>query len=134
MLGKRQPEIYGNVTFETILEQLKIKFPQCEIGYLQSNIEGELINYIQQTEAQGIVINAGGYSHTSIAIADAIAAIDSPCFNVHISNIYQREPQRHTDLIAGNCIAGIYGMSFFGYECGIQHLINFLNNKQLNTF
>lgn len=129
MLGKRQPEIYGTVTFETVLEDLKLKFPQCEITYFQSNIEGELIDQLQQTKAQGIVINAGGYSHTSVAIADAIAAIDIPCFNVHISNIYQREPQRHIDLIAKNSVAGIYGAGFYGYECGIQFTINLLNNK-----
>lgn len=129
MLGKRQPEIYGNLTFETVLEDLKSNFTECEITYFQSNIEGEIIDYLQQTKAKGIVINAGGYSHTSVAIADAIAAIDTPCFNVHISNIYQREPQRHVDLISKNCVAGIYGAGFFGYECGIEFIINLLNNK-----
>lgn len=121
-LGKRQPEIYGGDGIEKLLNQLKDQ--HTDIDYYQSNIEGELINYLQDCKADGIIINAGGYAHTSVALADAVAAIDIPVINVHISNIYMREKERHKELLAQYCIAGVYGMGFEGYSYALQFLLN----------
>ena len=127
MLGKREPSIYGNQPFEAYLEELKQAFSKASINYVQSNLEGDLINELhssKQNEYDGIVINAGGYAHTSVAIADAIAAISVPVISVHISNIYQRESERHKELIAQYVQGGIYGMGLNGYRLAIQHLLN----------
>jgi len=127
MLGKREPSIYGNQPFEAFLEELKQAFSKASINYVQSNLEGDLINELhssKQNKYDGIVINAGGYAHTSVAIADAIAAISVPVISVHISNIYQRESERHKELIAQYVQGGIYGMGLNGYRLAIQHLLN----------
>jgi 3-dehydroquinate dehydratase-2 len=126
LLGTREPDIYGNTTFESFLEQVRSQLSTVEIEYYQSNIEGELINKLHDTENgtySGIVLNAGGYSHTSVALADAVAAIKTPVVGVHISNIYTRENERHTELLAQYCVGGIYGLGMRGYELAIHHFI-----------
>ena len=119
--------MYGHQSFEEFLEQVKHQFSTLEIDYFQSNREGELIDQLHQTENtdyQGIVLNAGGYSHTSVALADAVAAITTPVIGVHISNIYTREQERHTELLAQYCIGGIFGLGLQGYVSAIQALIS----------
>jgi 3-dehydroquinate dehydratase-2 len=127
LLGTREPDIYGNTTFESFLEQVRSQFSTADIEYYQSNIEGELINKLHDTENgeySGIVLNAGGYSHTAVALADAVAAIKTPVVGVHISNIYTRENERHTELLAQYCVGGIYGLGIKGYEIAIEYLIS----------
>ena len=106
LLGKRQPEVYGTKSFEEFFEELKSFYSSLEIEYYQSNVEGELVNKLHQVgfSYDGIVFNAGGYTHTSVAIADAVASIDTPTIEVHISNVYSREEYRHNSLMAANCI------------------------------
>jgi 3-dehydroquinate dehydratase-2 len=127
LLGTREPDIYGNTTFESFLEQVRSQFSTADIEYYQSNLEGELINKLHDTENEeysGIVLNAGGYSHTAVALADAVAAIKTPVVGVHISNIYTRENERHTELLAQYCVGGIYGLGIKGYEIAIDYLIS----------
>ena len=127
LLGKREPHIYGTEGFDTTLKDLKTEFSDVDLDYFQSNIEGELINKLHQSEEQmytGIVLNAGGYSHTSVAIADAIAGIQVPVISVHISNIYTRERERHTELLAQYCMGGIFGLGIDGYALAIQRFTN----------
>ena len=125
LLGKREPNIYGAKSFDAFLEEVKKEFSNHEIDYYQSNIEGEIIDTLQKYEQQnfsGIIINAGGYSHTSVAIADAVASISIPVISVHISNIYQRESERHKELIAQYVQGGVFGLGINGYRLAIQHL------------
>lgn len=125
LLGKREPNIYGAKSFEAFLEEVKKEFSNHEIDYYQSNVEGEIIDTLQKYEQQnfsGIIINAGGYSHTSVAIADAVASISIPVISVHISNIYQRESERHKELIAQYVQGGVFGLGINGYRLAIQHL------------
>ena len=124
LLGKREKEIYGDIPFEKYLELLKDVFKDIEIEYYQSNIEGEIINKIQETgySFNGIVLNAGGYTHTSVAIADAVAAIKTPVVEVHISNIFAREEFRHISLIAPNCMGSISGFGLDSYRLAIESL------------
>lgn len=121
LLGKRQPTIYGEVTFEYFLEQLKKD--ATEIDYYQSNVEGEIINELQNTDADGIVLNAGGYTHTSVAIRDAVDAIHKPVVEVHISNIAGRESFRHESMISPVAEGCIFGFGLQGYEMAIDYLI-----------
>lgn len=125
LLGVREKGIYGDQHFETFFEQLKAKFPEVEFSYFQSNIEGELIDKLHAIgfEAGGIILNAGGYTHTSVAISDAIAAINTPVVEVHISNIYSREDYRHKSLLSKNCLGIISGFGLEGYTLAIQYLI-----------
>lgn len=125
LLGKREPSVYGNSNFETYFEKLKIDFKDVELHYYQSNVEGELVNQIQHFgfHADGIILNAGAYTHTSIAIHDAIAAIPAPVVEVHISNLYAREEFRHTSLITSKCAGLITGFGLIGYEMALQYLI-----------
>lgn len=126
LLGKREPEIYGDKSFEDYFKELKSQFKnKAELHYFQSNIEGELINKIQEWgfELDGILLNAGGYSHTSIAIADAVKSVKSTVIGIHISNIYNRETARHNDLLLGACKGNISGLGLEGYELGLRHLI-----------
>ena len=125
LLGKREPEVYGNRDFESFLTAIKVKFPSINISYYQSNVEGELINKLHEIgfETDGIIFNAGGYTHTSVAIADAVAAIKSPVIEVHISNIYAREEYRHNSLMAKNCIGVIAGLGLMGYELAIEYFM-----------
>ena len=127
LLGKREPDIYGNLSFESFLSTLRERFSDHEIMYFQSNVEGELINFLQAEgfsgKTQAIILNAAGYSHTSIAIADTVKAIPIPVVVVHISNIYAREKERQTDLIAAHSKAMICGMGLNGYELALEHLL-----------
>lgn len=126
LLGKREPETYGNQSFEEYFEKLQARFPETELHYFQSNIEGELINKLHNVGFifDGIILNAGAYTHTSVAIHDAIAAIKTPVIEVHISNVYAREEFRHKSLITSKCIGLITGFGMDGYAMAIQHLIN----------
>ena len=127
LLGKREPGIYGNRTFEDFMMELDTKFKEvAELHYYQSNMEGELINRIQQWgfEMDGILLNAGGYSHTSIAIADAVKAVSADVIGIHISNIFDREPVRHNDLLQGACKGNISGLGLAGYELGLRFLLD----------
>jgi 3-dehydroquinate dehydratase-2 len=125
LLGKREPEVYGSTSFEDYLEELKRKFSSVEIHYFQSNVEGELINTIHAVgfSFDAILLNAGGYTHTSVAIADAIAGVTAPTLEVHISNIYKREEFRHKSLISKSCVGMISGLGLKGYALGIQYFI-----------
>jgi 3-dehydroquinate dehydratase-2 len=128
LLGERQPEIYGVESFDVCLDHLQKIFDDIQIKYFQSNVEGELINYLHQIrnkDIKGIVLNAGGYSHTSVALADAVAAIEIPVISVHISNIYQRESERHQELLSQNVLGGIFGLGLDGYELAIRRILNF---------
>ena len=124
LLGKREPEIYGSQTFETYFETLKPLFPNLHLHYYQSNHEGALIDYLHEHgfTAHGILLNAGAYTHTSIALADAILAIPAPVIEVHISNVHAREDFRHHSRIAAVCKGAIIGLGLDGYRLGIQHL------------
>ena len=125
LLGKREPEIYGSQTFEDYFEILKIKFPQLELIYYQSNIEGELIGKIQELgfTYDGIILNAGAYTHTSIGIGDAIKAVTTPVIEVHISNTYARESFRHQSYISGNAKGVILGFGLKSYDLAIQSFL-----------
>ncbi len=129
LLGKREPDIYGNVSFEDYFEILKIKFESnnknIQLFYYQSNIEGELINYLHQIgfSADGIILNAGAYTHTSIALADALASITTPALEVHISNIYAREEFRHKSYLTPKCVGIISGLGLFGYDLAIEYFL-----------
>lgn len=125
LLGKRQPDIYGHRSFEDYLEELRSAFPQHTIDYYQSNIEGELINKLQEVgfSSDGIVLNAGGYSHTSVAIHDAIAAITAPTIELHISNIYAREEYRRHSLLSDVCQGVICGLGLEGYRYACAALL-----------
>ena len=122
LLGKRQPEIYGNETFESYFEKLRSKYMQMDLNYYQSNVEGEIINKLHEVgfDHNGIILNAGGYTHTSVAIADAIAAIKTKVVEVHISNIFAREEYRHISLLSKNCAGIISGLGLKGYELGLK--------------
>ncbi len=124
LLGKREPGIYGNKGFETFFEVLKDKYPNIEFHYFQSNVEGEIINQLHQVgfSFDGVVLNAGAYTHTSVAIADAIAGIKTPVIEVHISNVYAREEFRHHSMLAKNCKGIITGFGLQSYELAV---INF---------
>ncbi len=121
LLGTREPEIYGSETFESYLEQLRAQFPTLQIDYYQSNVEGEIINKLHEVgfSSDCIILNAGGYTHTSVAIADAISAIKTPVVEVHISNIYSREAFRSNSLTAAACKGVITGFGLKSYELAL---------------
>lgn len=123
LLGKREPEIYGNSSFEDYFETLKSKFPQMELDYFQSNIEGELINKIQGVgfSYDGIILNAAAYTHTSIGIADAVKAIETPVIEVHISNTFSRENFRHQSFIAPNTQGVVIGFGLKSYDLALAY-------------
>ena len=125
LLGKREPETYGNKTFDSYLKELVAEFPSMELNSFQSNVEGEIINKIQETgfSFDGIVLNAGGYTHTSIAIADAVASVETPVIEVHISNVYAREEYRHQSLMAKNCKGVIAGFGLDSYKMAIRSFL-----------
>ncbi|QCK14731.1 type II 3-dehydroquinate dehydratase [Mangrovivirga cuniculi] len=132
LLGKREPEIYGNEGFESYYKKLQEKYPDEKLEYYQSNIEGEIINKIHQVGFDAdtaIILNAGGYTHTSVAISDAIAGVNVPVMEVHISNIYKRESFRHKSIISKECIGMISGLGLEGYSLAIQY---FVNQKLIN--
>ena len=123
LLGIREPGVYGSSSFEIYLDELREKHPDINIEYYQSNIEGEIINKIQEVgfSFDGIVLNAGAYTHTSIAIHDAIKAVESPVIEVHISNVYSREKFRHQSLIAAACKGVIAGFGMDSYRLALSH-------------
>jgi 3-dehydroquinate dehydratase-2 len=121
LLGKREPEVYGTEGFESFLESLRNEFNSIEFVYFQSNVEGDLIDELHRIgfEMNGVVMNAGAYTHTSVAIADAVAAIEAPVVEVHISNVYGREEYRHTSLMAKHCRGVITGFGLDSYRLAI---------------
>lgn len=125
LLGKREPDIYGYQSFHDYVDELQEKYKDVEISYFQSNSEGELISELQESDdnVDGIIINAAAYTHTSIGIADAIRAIETPVIEVHISNVFQREEFRHHSYIAPHCIGSISGFGLKSYELAIQSLV-----------
>jgi 3-dehydroquinate dehydratase-2 len=124
LLGLREPEVYGHRSFDGYLEQLRRQYPDVEIGYYQSNHEGDLIDRIQAVgfEADGIVLNAGAYTHTSIALHDAIKAVPAPTVEVHISNVHQREEFRHKSFISAACRGVICGFGLDSYRLAVEAL------------
>ncbi len=124
LLGKREPDIYGDTPFEIYCEKLKAAYPQCDIAYYQSNIEGELIDKIHETgfSYDGIVLNAGAYTHTSVALHDAIKAVTTPVVEVHISNIHAREAFRHHSCISSACKGVILGFGMNSYRLAVEAL------------
>ena len=125
LLGVREPEIYGNKGFEDYFNVLKNKYQEIELSYYQSNVEGELINKIQELgfTYDGIILNAGGYTHTSVAISDCISAVKTPVIEVHISNIFAREDYRKVSLIASKCKGSISGFGLDSYRLAIESLV-----------
>jgi len=125
LLGVREKSIYGEESFEDFLKELKSNYSNVEIDYFQSNIEGEIIDKIQEVgfDYDGIILNAGGYTHTSVSIADAIAAIETQVVEVHISNIYAREEYRHVSLLSKNCKGVIAGFGLNSYRLAIESII-----------
>jgi 3-dehydroquinate dehydratase-2 len=131
LLGKRETDIYGNMPFEQFLEELKKKFSAHTISYYQSNVEGELINELQRVgfDHDGIIFNPGGYTHTSVAIGDAIAAIKTPVVEVHISNVHAREDFRKISHVSGKAAGSIVGLGLKGYELALEYFTSTNNNK-----
>jgi len=126
LLGKRETDIYGNTSFENYLEELRNIFPDVSFHYYQSNVEGELISELQRIgfEYDGIVLNPGGYTHTSVALGDAIAAIKTPVIEVHISNVHAREDFRKLSHVSGKSVGSIFGLGLKGYELGVKWFID----------
>jgi 3-dehydroquinate dehydratase II len=126
LLGKREPDVYGSIDFDTFFQNLKTSFSTIEIYYYQSNVEGELINKLHEVgfDFDGIILNAGAYTHTSVAIHDAIGAIKTPVIEVHISNVYAREEFRHKSLITSKCKGMITGFGMEGYALALLYLMN----------
>lgn len=125
LLGKREPEIYGSQTFESFFDALKLKYSFVEFSYFQSNVEGEIINEIQRAgfENHGIILNPGGYTHTSVAIGDAVASIPTKVIEVHLSNIFAREEFRKISHVSAKAKGVISGLGLRGYELALQYFI-----------
>ena len=125
LLGKRETDIYGNMPFEKYFDELQKKFPQVSLHYYQSNVEGELVNELQRLgfDYDGIILNPAAYTHTSVAIGDAIAAIKTPVVEVHISNVHAREDFRKLSHVSGKSAGSIFGLGLKGYELALQYLI-----------
>ena len=125
LLGKREPEVYGNESFENYFSQLQAQFPAVELSYFQSNVEGELISKIQEVgfSMDGIILNAGGYTHTSVALSDAVAAVTTPTVEVHISNLYKREEFLHKSILSKSCVGMIAGLGLTGYALAVQYFL-----------
>jgi 3-dehydroquinate dehydratase-2 len=125
LLGKREPETYGNKSFDSYMQELIAEFTDLDLTSFQSNVEGEIINKIHEVgfSLDGIVLNAGGYTHTSVAIADAIGAVETPVLEVHISNVYAREEYRHQSLMAKNCKGVIAGFGLDSYKIAVASFI-----------
>ena len=125
LLGKREPTIYGNASFEDYLETLRSRYPQCDIAYYQSNIEGEMINKIHEVgfTYDGIILNAGAYTHTSIALHDAIKAVTTPVVEVHISNVHAREVFRHVSMLSAACRGVVIGFGLDSYRLALESFI-----------
>ena len=123
LLGSREPSIYGAESFDDFFKRLSTQF-EAELTYFQSNIEGELINELQRSGYDGFILNAGGYTHTSVALRDCIAAISVPVVEVHISNIHARETFRHESLLAPVCVGSIIGLGIDGYALAVRFFLN----------
>lgn len=125
LLGTREPDIYGSRSFESFYESLQISLPKIHLEYFQSNHEGELLDKLHEAgfQADGIVLNAGAFTHTSIALADAVAAIDKPVIEVHISNVFRREPFRHHSFLSAHCVGSIVGLGLEGYRLAVEWFI-----------
>lgn len=125
LLGKREPEVYGKISFEQYFETLKAAFPDVELSYFQSNVEGVLIDKLQELgfSYDGIILNGGAYTHYSYAIRDAIAAINTPVVEVHISNVYAREEFRHKSITGGNAVGVITGLGMKGYDLAVRFFL-----------
>jgi 3-dehydroquinate dehydratase-2 len=132
LLGRREPEKYGHSSFEDYLVILKSRYPDIIFDYFQSNIEGEIINEIQKSgfSSDGIILNAGGYTHTSVSITDAIAAVKTAVIEVHITNISAREDFRQTSLIGRNCAGSISGFGLDSYRLAVEAIIEIFNSKK----
>jgi len=128
LLGNREKHIYGNLRFEDYLNELKETYSEIDFRYFQSNVEGEIINAIQKAalEGKGIILNAAGYTHTSVSVGDAVAACTVPVIEVHISNILGREEYRHKSLIAPYCRGSLFGFGLDGYRLAAEALLNIL--------
>ena len=126
LLGTRETDIYGNMSFETFLDQLTERYPSVEFSYYQSNIEGEIINALQLVgfEYDGVILNPAGYTHTSVAIGDAIAAIKTPVIEVHISNVHAREDFRKLSHVSGQSAGSIFGLGLKGYELAVEWFLS----------
>lgn len=129
LLGKREPELYGTKSFEDHLAELRRLYPSVQIEYFQTNVEGGIIDALHRAErdADGIILNAGGYTHTSVAIADAVAGISKPVVEVHISNIFAREDFRHVSYLGRNCVGSVSGFGLRSYELALHY---FTGNKK----
>ncbi len=127
LLGKREPSVYGNQTFEVYYQELKTLFPEVQFDYFQSNTEGAIIDKLQETgfTGNGIILNGGAYTHTSIAIADAIRSITTPVVEVHISNVFQREDFRHHSFLSEVCKGCIVGFGLDSYRLAVEAIIRF---------
>ena len=125
LLGKREPSVYGSRSFDDYLKELVERYPQVEFSYYQSNVEGEMINKMHEVgfDCDGIILNAGAYTHTSIALQDAIRAITSPVIEVHISNVHQREEFRHKSMISCACVGVICGFGLDSYRLAVEALL-----------
>jgi len=125
LLGTREPEVYGSKTFEQYLSELKGKYSSIKFDYFQSNVEGEIINELHRADKkyEGIILNAGAYTHTSLAIADAVAGIVTPVIEVHISNIFAREDYRHVSYLGKHCKGSVSGFGIKGYEVALQSFL-----------
>jgi 3-dehydroquinate dehydratase-2 len=124
LLGKREPSVYGSKSFEDYFVELKERFVTLELEYFQSNVEGELINAIQNEKWDGIILNAGGYTHTSIAIRDAISSVKTPVVEVHISNVVARESFRHESFLSPVCVGVIFGFGLTSYRLALNYFID----------
>ena len=129
LLGKREPGIYGNQSFEDFFEGLKASYPQVSFNYYQSNVEGELINELQRVgfDHDGIIFNPGGYTHTSVAIGDTVAAIKTPVVEVHISNVHAREDFRKLSHVSGKSAGSIIGLGMKGYVLALEYFLSLKN-------
>ena len=136
LTGRREPEVYGPTTMEQYLEQLRAAHPDVQITYYQSNVEGELIDHIQRVgfDADGLIVNLGGYSHTSVALRDALLAVPAPKVEVHLSNIFAREEYRHHSLITSACRGMVCGLGLQGYDLALQHLLQNPKTQPTSTF
>ncbi len=131
LLGRREPAVYGNASFEGYLSGLRARYPECEIAYFQSNIEGEMIDKIHEVGfcCDGIILNAGAYTHTSIALHDAIRSVTAPVVEVHISNVHAREAFRHVSMISAACKGVILGFGLDSYRLALEALIQLGKDK-----
>ena len=135
LLGNRETDIYGNRDFESFFQELEASEPTIEMSYFQSNVEGELINKLQEVgfSFDGIIFNAGGYTHTSIAISDAVKAVSTPVVEVHISNVYAREPFRHKSLLSPVCVGVIAGFGLKGYDMALDYFKSIIDQNLQNS-